>query len=94
MSGWGASAPERVEQRIRVEADGSIVALSGKIEFGQGIRTAFTQLVADEMDVPMERVRVVLGDTDLVPWDMGTFGSRSVAQEAPLLRRAAATRGS
>jgi len=90
MSGWGASAPERVEQRIRIEADGMIVALSGKIEFGQGIRTAFAQVVADEMDVPMERVRVVLGDTDLVPWDMGTFGSRSVAQEAPLLRRAAA----
>ena len=90
MSGWGASAPERVEQRIRVEADGAILVLSGKIEFGQGLRTAFTQLVADEMDVPMERVRVVLGDTDLVPWDMGTFGSRSVAQEAPLLRRAAA----
>lgn len=90
MSGWGANAPERVEQRIRIEADGTILALSGKIEFGQGIRTAFTQLVADEMDVPMERVRVVLGDTDLVPWDMGTFGSRSVAQEAPLLRRAAA----
>jgi len=90
VSGWGTSAPERVEQRIRVEADGTILALSGKIEFGQGIRTAFTQLVADEMDVPMERVRVVLGDTDLVPWDMGTFGSRSVAQEAPLLRRAAA----
>ena len=90
MTGWGTSATERVEQRIRIEADGSIVALSGKIEFGQGIRTAFTQLVADEMDVPMERVRVVLGDTDLVPWDMGTFGSRSVAQEAPVLRRAAA----
>jgi nicotinate dehydrogenase subunit B len=90
VSGWGASAPERVEQRIRVEADGTIVALSGKVEFGQGIRTAFTQLVADEMGVPMERVRVVLGDTDLVPWDMGTFGSRSVAQEAPALRRAAA----
>ena len=90
MSGWGESPPERVEQRIRVEADGTIVALSGKIEFGQGIRTAFSQLVADELGVSIERVRVVLGDTDQVPWDMGTFGSRSVAQEAPALRRAAA----
>jgi nicotinate dehydrogenase subunit B len=90
MSGWGERAPERVEQRIRVEPDGTIVALSGKIEFGQGIRTAFAQLVADEMGVAIERVRVVLGDTDQVPWDMGTFGSRSVAQEAPVLRRAAA----
>jgi len=90
VSGWGKDAPERVEQRIRVEPDGTVVALSGKIEFGQGIRTAFAQVVADEMGVPMEKVRVVLGDTDQVPWDMGTFGSRSVAQEGPALRRAAA----
>ena len=90
MSGWGEPRPERVEERIRIDPDGTIVALSGKIEFGQGIRTAFAQLVADEMDVPIERVRVVLGDTAQVPWDMGTFGSRSVAQEAPALRRAAA----
>ena len=90
ISGWADRKPERVEDRIRVETDGTVVALSGKIEFGQGIRTAFAQLVADEMGVPIESVRVVLGDTDQVPWDMGTFGSRSVAQEAPLLRRAAA----
>src|SRR5947207_6821436 len=87
---WGAKEPDRVEERIRVEPDGTVVALSGKIEFGQGIRTAFAMLVADEMDVPIERVRVVLGDTGQVPWDMGTFGSRSIAQEAPALRRAAA----
>src|SRR5437762_9325348 len=87
---WGAKEPERVEDRIRIEPDGTVVALSGKIEFGQGIRTAFAQVVADEMGVPIEKVRVVLGDTDLVPWDMGTFGSRSVASEAPALRRAAA----
>jgi nicotinate dehydrogenase subunit B len=86
----GREAKERVEDRIRLDPDGTIVALSGKIEFGQGIRTAFAQLVADEMDVPIERVRVVLGDTAQVPFDMGTFGSRSIAQEAPALRRAAA----
>lgn len=91
MSGWGAAPPkERVEQRITVEPDGTVIARSGKVEFGQGIRTAFAQLVADEMAVPIERVRVILGDTAEVPWDMGTFGSRSVAQEGPALRRAAA----
>jgi len=82
--------PERLEQRIRLEPDGSITALSGKIEFGQGIRTAFAQIVADELDVPIERVHVVLGDTDQVPFDFGTFGSHSVAQETPHLRKAAA----
>ena len=87
---WDRHDPERLEQRIRVERDGSITALSGKIEFGQGIRTAFAQIVADELDVPIERVNVVLGDTDQVPFDFGTFGSHSVAQETPLLRKAAA----
>jgi nicotinate dehydrogenase subunit B len=87
---WDRREPERLEQRIRVESDGSITALSGKIEFGQGIRTAFAQIVADELDVPIERVHVVLGDTDQVPFDFGTFGSHSVAQETPLLRKAAA----
>jgi CO/xanthine dehydrogenase Mo-binding subunit len=80
----------RLEERIRVDPDGSVTAFSGKIEFGQGIRTAFAQLVANELDLPMERVRVVMGDTGLVPFDFGTFGSHSVEQEAPALRRAAA----
>ena len=79
-----------LEERIRIEPDGSVTAFSGKIEFGQGIRTAFAQLVANELDVPVERVRVVLGDTAQVPFDFGTFGSNSVAQEAPALRLAAA----
>ena len=84
------SDAERLERRIRLEPDGTVTAFSGKIEFGQGIRTAFAQVVADELDVPIERVRVVLGDTDQVPFDFGTFGSHSVAQEAPALRSAAA----
>ena len=79
-----------LEERIRIEPDGSVTAFSGKIEFGQGIRTAFAQLVANELDVPVDRVRVVLGDTAQVPFDFGTFGSNSVAQEAPALRLAAA----
>jgi nicotinate dehydrogenase subunit B len=87
---WDRREPERLEQRIRIESDGRVTALSGKIEFGQGIRTAFAQVVADELDVPIERVNVVLGDTDQVPFDFGTFGSHSVAQETPLLRNAAA----
>src|SRR5437870_6410690 len=87
---WDRREAERLEQRIRVERDGTVTALSGKIDFGQGLRTAFAQIVADELDVPIERVRVVLGDTDQVPFDFGTFGSHSVAQEAPALRSAAA----
>ena len=81
---------ERLEDRIQVAADGSVTALSGKFEFGQGIRTGFAQIVADELDVALERVTVVMGDTDRSPHDWGTYGSQSTHQEAPIFRRAAA----
>src|SRR5207302_363868 len=67
---WERREPEKLERRIRIERDGTVTALSGKIDFGQGIRTAFAQLVADELDVPIERVNVVLGDTAQVPDDV------------------------
>ena len=89
-SAWDAPIPNRVEQRIRFEADGTVTAFSGKIEFGQGIRTAFAQIVAEELRVDPERVRLVLGDTAQVPFDRGTFGSRSIAQDGDALRKAAA----
>src|SRR2546428_9814191 len=89
-SAWDAPIPNRVEQRIRFEADGTVTAFSGKIEFGQGIRTAFAQIVAEELRVDPDRVRLVLGDTAQVPFDRGTFGSRSIAQDGDALRKAAA----
>ena len=87
---WGERPPERVEQRIVIERDGTVVARSGKVEYGQGIRTGFAMIVARELDVPLEGVRVELGETDRVPWDMGTFGSMSTATDGMTLRAAAA----
>src|SRR5690606_22969991 len=49
------------------------------------------QIVAEELNVPMERVEMILGDTDLTPYDRGTFGSRSIPYMGPQLRKAAAT---
>ena len=86
---WGERPPERLEQRIVIERDGLVVARSGKVEYGQGIRTGFAKIVAGELDVPLERVRVELGETDRVPWDMGTFGSLSTATDGKVLRAAA-----
>lgn len=74
-----------------VRPDGSVTAYAGKVEYGQGIRTGFAMAVADELRVPLDIVEVVLGDTDRVPWDMGTFGSRSTAEVGLRLRKAAAT---
>lgn len=80
----------RIEDRIRLEADGGVTLFSGKVEFGQGIRTAFAKIVAAELGIAVDRVTVVLGDTAQVPFDAGTFGSRSIAQDGEILRRAAA----
>ena len=75
---------------IHINQDGSITVLTGKVEFGQNARTSLTQAVAEELHVPVSIVRVVMGDTDLVPFDMGTFGSRTTPTMAPQLRKAAA----
>jgi isoquinoline 1-oxidoreductase len=57
---------------------------------GQGIITSLAQMLAEELDVPLRSVDMVMGDTDLCPWDMGTFGSRSTKYFGPPLREAAA----
>jgi isoquinoline 1-oxidoreductase len=73
-----------------VGADGSVTAFTGKVEAGQGTRTALGLLVAEELAVPPGSVRVVMGSTDVSPFDLGTFGSRSMPYAAPPLRSAAA----
>jgi nicotinate dehydrogenase subunit B len=83
---WGA--PE--EAWVHVGADGSVTAFTGKVEAGQGTRTALGLLVAEELAVPAASVRVVMGNTDVSPFDLGTFGSRSMPFAAPPLRAAAA----
>src|SRR5687767_10442935 len=70
---------------LRFTPDGTIEVLSGKAEVGQGIRTSLAQAVAEELRVPLERVRVILGDTALAPYDAGTFGSRTTPSMAPRL---------
>lgn len=62
---------------VRVEPDGSVTALSGAFAHGQGHLTTFAQVVADRLQLPIERVTVVQGDTRVVPEGVGTFGSRS-----------------
>ena len=75
---------------LHIKADGRVTCLSGKVEMGQGPSTSLAQLLAEELDVPLASVDVLLGDTDLCPWDMGTFGSLTIRQFGPILRQAAA----
>jgi isoquinoline 1-oxidoreductase len=86
----GAQAPQDFNAFLRVGEDGRVACLTGKIEMGQGIVTSLAQMLAEELDVPLSSVDMVMGDTDLCPWDMGTFGSRSTRYFGPLLREAAA----
>ncbi len=75
---------------VHVGADGVITAFTGKVEAGQGTRTALSLLVAEELAVPAGAIRLVMADTDNSPFDLGTFGSRSMPHAAPPLRAAAA----
>ena len=75
---------------MHVGADGAITAFTGKVEAGQGTRTALALLVAEELAVPAAAVRLAMADTDISPFDLGTFGSRSMPHAAPPLRTAAA----
>ena len=74
-----------------MDRQGDAIAFSGKVEYGQGIRSGFSLAIADELDVPLAAVQVILGDTDLVPYDRGTTGSASTRTVGIQLRRAAAT---
>jgi isoquinoline 1-oxidoreductase len=61
-------------------------AFTGKVEVGQGTRTALSLLLAEELRLPLSSVELTMGDTDLCPWDMGTFGSRSMPDAGEHLR--------
>ncbi len=87
----GQQAPQNVDAWLHISPTGEVTVLSGKVEVGQNARTSFTAAVAEELRVQPSAVKVVLGDTDLVPFDRGTFGSQSTPQMVPQLRRAAAT---
>ncbi len=88
--GFGGAIPQEIGAWLHIGEDGSVTAYTGKVEFGQNVRTSLTQAVADELRLPLESVRLVMGDTERTPFDMGTFGSRTTPTMAPQLRKAAA----
>ena len=75
---------------LAIGTDGTITAFSGKVEIGTGVRTALAQIVAEELDVPLERVHMVMGDTDLTPDEGYTAGSMTISSSGTALRQAAA----
>ncbi|HEX4770433.1 MAG TPA: molybdopterin cofactor-binding domain-containing protein [Bryobacteraceae bacterium] len=87
----GQSLPESVNAWLHIAPDGKITAFTGKVEVGQNIRTSLSQAIADELRCDPAAVNLVMGDTAVVPWDAGTFGSRTTPTMAPEVRRMAAT---
>jgi nicotinate dehydrogenase subunit B len=87
---FGGSYPTDFNAYLHIAEDGRVTCFTGKIEQGQGSMTVLPQMLAEELEVPLESVDIVLGDTDLCPWDMGTFGSLDVRMFGPALRAAAA----
>ncbi len=85
----GEELPKDITSWLHVGEDGAVTTFTGKVEIGQNIRTSLAQSVADELRVPFESVRMVMGDTALTPFDMGTFGSRTTPTMAPQLRHVA-----
>ncbi|HEY1526957.1 MAG TPA: molybdopterin cofactor-binding domain-containing protein [Candidatus Angelobacter sp.] len=89
--------PSKLDSWIAVAADGTVTAYTGKVDIGQGMFTVQTQLVAEELCVPIDRVRLIQGDTSVCP-DQGTtsgsqstptnFNSSNLAQAAATAREA------
>ncbi|MBD3183140.1 molybdopterin-dependent oxidoreductase [Candidatus Poribacteria bacterium] len=86
----GGRLPTDFNAFLQIKEDGRVNCFTGKIEMGQGVINSIPQSLADELDVPLDSVDMVMGDTDLCPWDMGTFGSMTTRFFVPPLREAAA----
>jgi len=75
---------------LRIGEDGRVTCFTGKIEMGQGVITSLPQMLADELDVAVEAIDMVMGDTDRCPFDQGTWGSLTTRVFGPELRAAGA----
>ena len=83
-------SPNQLDSWLVVAADGSITVFCGKVELGTGVSTALRQIVAEELDAPIDRITWVQGDSDRTVDQGSTVGSQSVKRGGAQLRRAAA----
>ncbi|CAN1560356.1 Aldehyde oxidase/xanthine dehydrogenase, molybdopterin binding [Rhabdaerophilaceae bacterium] len=80
----------KISAWLRINSDQTVTLLVGKVELGQGILTAVAQICADELDIDMDRLRIISGDTALTPNEGVTAGSFSMPMCAPAVRQASA----
>jgi CO/xanthine dehydrogenase Mo-binding subunit len=84
-------APDAVDSFLAVHADGLVTLFTGKVDIGTGGRIAMRQIVGEELDIPLERIVMIEGDTALTPNQGPTAGSYGIARGGMQLRHAAAT---
>jgi isoquinoline 1-oxidoreductase len=82
--------PEDPRAYLAIATSGRVSVFSSKIEMGQGVETSLAQMLAEELGVDLASIDMISGDTDLAPWDMGTFGSMSTRMFGQALRAAGA----
>ena len=89
-NGPSPGKPATFNAYLRIGEEGRVTCYTGKIEMGQGPITSLPQMLAEELDVAVDMVDMVMGDTDLCPFDEGTWGSMTTRFFGPQLREAAA----
>ncbi|HXN17126.1 MAG TPA: molybdopterin cofactor-binding domain-containing protein [Candidatus Binatus sp.] len=82
--------PKDIAAWLHIGENGKVTVYTGKVEVGQNIRTSLSQGVAEELHYPIDEIELVMGDTQLTPFDMGTFGSRTTPTMNLQLRKVAA----
>lgn len=88
--GRSRALPEDIAAWLHIAESGAITVFTGKAEVGQNIRTSLAQAIAEELHTSTTRISLVMGDTMLTPYDMGTFGSRTTPIMSPQLHKVAA----
>jgi CO/xanthine dehydrogenase Mo-binding subunit len=86
----GRGVPQEVGAWLHIGEEGGVTVYTGKVEVGQNIRTSLAQVVAEELRATVTSIRLVMADTQLTPFDAGTFGSRTTPDMAQRLRKVAA----
>ncbi len=88
--GFGEPLPKEISAWLHIGENGVVTVYTGKVEIGQNIRTSLAQAVAEELRYPLGKIELTMGDTQLTPYDMGTFGSRTTPTMNLQLRKVAA----
>jgi nicotinate dehydrogenase subunit B len=86
----GRAGANQVDSWLAIAPDGGVTVYSGRVELGTGVQTALAQIAAEELDVALERVRMVMGDTAQTPDEGYTAGSKTIQNSGVVLRKAAA----